>query len=421
MSAACTALIGFSVPAIEAVQRLGRDYVVVVPPGFGPYMEEHSLPYIEWDFESSNEQSIRLASMLQERGAELAVPLYEETVEWAGTLNGIFRDDPRLFSRYLLFRDKAMMKRRAQLGGIRVGVFEEADNVIEVHRFFNRINNALHRRDDDQRAPVHLKPLSSAGCYGHKFLRSTEQIDALTDDDFPSLLESHLDGQEFSCEVFIHRGKIRYLNITEYVRLGHSNFVPAGPELERKRPVIRKAVEDLIEAFEIEYGMIHPEFFITPDDKVNFGEVAARVPGGHIFDLIHKACGFDPFAGLILCSDPETSVEALDAFFPDESQHDGYAGCVMVYPRHPVVKAIAVPDGLVDDPYYEKHHLFMPVNQKMGERVAYGDHLGTVYFRGGKPERMRELLKHYDEVDFYLPDVPSAAPEAASEVPEVAG
>jgi len=399
-----TALLGFSIAAMEGLQAANRPFVAVVPPGFDTHMEEHGLAYEVWDFDRLNEQSDQLAKRLTDRGVEVAVPLYEETVEWAGALNGRFRDDRRLFTRYLLFRDKAMMKRRAQMHGIRVGVFEEADDRDDVHRFFKRINKALIKLDEDVHDPVHLKPLAAAGSMGHRMLRSAEQIEEIRDDEFPCLLESHLEGQEFSCEVFVHAGKIRFLNINEYVHLGHSNFTPASPSLEASRPAIRDAVQSLIDAFEIEYGMIHPEFFITPDKKISFGEVAARVPGGHIFELIERAHGFNPFVGFAMCCDPKTTDEQLEAFFPDESEHDGFAGCLMVYPRQRVVKKVKLPENLLLEDYYEKHNLFVPITAKVAERVAYGDHYGTVFFRGPNAEVMRKLLKDYEHQDFYTGD-----------------
>lgn len=404
-----TALLGFSIAAMEALDKLDRPFVAVVPAEFGPYMEEHGINYEPWDFGRVNEQSQNLAKRLAERGVELAVPLFEETVEWAGALNGRFRNDPRLFTRYLLFRDKAMMKRRAQMHGIRVGVFEEAESKADVHRFLERVNKALVKIEGDVKDPVHLKPFDAAGAMGHRVLGTAEDIETLAESNFPCLLESHLDGQEFSCEVFVHAGKIRFLNINEYVHLGHSNFSPAGPKLQEVRPLIQSAVEELIEAFGIEYGMIHPEFFINDKQKISFGEVAARVPGGHIFELIQRAYGFDPFAGFVLCSDPKSTDEELEAFFPAPTEHDGYSGTLMVYPKRRVVTRVQVPEKLLDEPYYERHNLFVPVNAKVAERVAYGDHYGTIYFHGTDASEMRRLLREYEQEEFYVNDGPGEA------------
>ncbi len=406
-STSTVAVLGFCIPMMESLDKANKPFVAVVPSEFEAYMVEHDIPYVLWDFNKYNEKSGDLYEQLKAKHATVAVPLYEETVNWAGALNSHFRDDPRLFNRYHLFRDKAMMKRKAQMSGIQVGVFEEADDADDVRRFLRRVNEAELKLEGEAEEPIHIKPKDAAGSLGHKLIRSLKDIDELTEEDFPTLMESHLDGQEFSCEVFIHKGKIRFLNITEYIHLGYTNFVPASPVLEAKRPLIEEAVQQLIDAFGIEYGMIHPEFFINSKDKISFGEVAARIPGGHIFELIEKGWGFDPMLAFVLCSDPNTSEDVLDNFFPKSyDDRKTFAGCVMVYPQHKMVTNINVPETLLNDPYYEKHNLFVPVSPKVADRVAFGDHYGTVFFNGDDSERMRDLLNTYEKVDFYVAPTP---------------
>lgn len=395
------ALLGWSLPAMEAMDAIKRDFVVVAPEAFRTHAKEHDLKYVSWDFERRNDHSIELASSLKEFGVTVAVPLYEETVSWAGAVNASLWNNPRLFNQSLLFRDKAMMKRKAQIAGLRVGVFQEAENHADVRKFLRRVNEALLKLEGEHPDPVHLKAFSAAGCVGHHVIRDDADIDEVPITSFPCLLESHLDGQEFSCEVFVHGGKIRFLNITEYIHLGHSNFVPASERLEKIRPKIKEACEDLMQAFDVKYGMMHPEWFVTPDGKLNFGEVAARVPGGHIFELIERAYGFSPFAAQVICSDPNTTEEELDAFFPSESEHKGYAGCLMVYPRGKIASKLEVPAELTDDPYFEKHDLFVPASPKVAERVGFGNHYGTVFFNGDDPRRMEELFWKWEEFDFY--------------------
>ncbi len=395
------AVLGFSIQAFSSLEKAGIDFVGVVPSDFSSYMEEKGIPHYAWNFGKLNEQSVNIVKDLQQMGVNCALPLFEETVEWAGFLNSHFRDDPRLFNRYYLFRNKAMMKRKAQMAGIKVGVFEEADNKESVLKFLNRVNEALLKLKEEEHFPVHLKPLDAAGCKGHRLIKSEDDVKEIEEEEFPCLLESHLDGQEFSCEVFIHKGKIQFLNVTEYVKLGHSNFIPCSPKLNENREKIRSAVEELIEAFGIEYGMIHPEYFLTSNGKISFGEVAARVPGGHMFELIQKVYGFDPYVALALCTNPNTSQEELDKFFPKEEDHKGYAGCLMVYPKSKVVSDVDLPEGLLADPYYDHHNLFTPATSKVAERVAFGDHYGTVFFYGDNAEEMRERLVNYEKKDFY--------------------
>ncbi|MDG5767611.1 ATP-grasp domain-containing protein [Balneolales bacterium ANBcel1] len=399
-------LLGWSAQAIESAQKLDKPYVVVSFEEFEPYAKENGIPFVAWDFNQWGDQSnsLILREKLAPFNPNVAIPLYEETVEWAGALNTLYRDDPRVMNRAFLFRNKAMMKRKALLAGLRVGLFEEVHNKQDVHKFMDRLNEANLVLKGEEDAWVHLKPFSAAGTVGHKLLRNHDQIDEkVIEKDFPCLVESHLPGQEFSCEAFIHNGKIRFMNITEYIRLGYSNYIPAGPDLQSKRPQIREVMQKLVDAFGIEYGVIHPEWFLTEDNTLSFGEVACRIPGGHIFELISKAYGFDAIQAMILCSDPDTTEEQVEAFFPsDEEPAQQYAGSLMVYPKPGKVSRLIIPEELKEDPYFENHTLTEPMEHKVSDqREGFGNHYGTIFFRGEDPGRMAELLRHYENVDFY--------------------
>jgi len=399
-------LLGWSALAIESAQKLKKPYVVVSFEDFEPYAKEHNIPFVSWDFNEWGDQSnaLILKEKLEPYNPNVAIPLYEETVEWAGALNTLYRDDPRIMNRAFLFRNKAMMKRKALLAGLRVGLFEQVNNIDDVHKFMDRLNEANLVLKGEEDAWVHLKPFSAAGTVGHKLLRSHDQIDEkVIDKDFPCLVESHLPGKEFSCEAFIHNGKIRFLNITEYIKLGYSNYIPAGPSLQAKRDQIQEVMQKLVDAFGIEYGVIHPEWFLTEDNTLSFGEVACRIPGGHIFELIEKAYGFDAIQAMILCSDPATTEEDIQKFFPsDREPVSHYAGSLMIYPKPGRVSKLVIPDVLKEDPYFENHTLIEPMEHKVSDnREGFGNHYGTIFFRGEDPERMAELLRHYEEIDFY--------------------
>lgn len=397
-----TALLGWSLEAMDALKKHGKPFLAVVPAEFGSWMEENGIPYVAWDFSRMDERIQDLGDELEARGVRVTVPLYEETVEWAGALNARFRDDPRLFNRAWLFRDKAMMKRKAMLHGLRVGVFEEVESKEDVRKFLERVNQALLKLDEEPNEPIHLKPFRAAGTIGHRMIRAEADIEKIEDDEFPLLAESHLAGQEFSCEVFVHGGKIRFLNITEYVHLGYSNFIPASPELEAYRPLIEKAVTDLIEAFGFRNGVLHPEFFVTSDGTIRFGEVANRVPGGHIFELIERAYGFSAYTAMVICSDPATTEAELTEFFPEPvTGAKGIAGCLMIYPRKQRIEHLTIPDEVQNDPYFERHTLFEPLAGKVASREGFGNHFGTVFFWGDEPDRMRRILTEYEELDFY--------------------
>ena len=301
------ALLGWSLNAIEAAENFDRRYVVVAPKWAEEYSQEHDIPYLPWDFERLNDRSMEIAETLKEMGVDVAIPLFEETVEWAGAINSLLLDNPRLYGQALLLRDKALMKRRAQLGGIRVGIFEEAHDKEDVIRFLKRVNQTLLKLDGDPNDPIHLKAFDKAGCLGHRVIRTPDEVDSIPNEEFPVLMESHLDGWEFAVEAWVHNGQIAFLNISEYVTLGYSVFVPASPELEQYRPQITAQIKKLIRAFDIKFGFVHPEYFVTSDGEMYFGEVAYRPPGFKVFELLERTYGFNAYQGLALAFDPKTT------------------------------------------------------------------------------------------------------------------
>jgi hypothetical protein len=251
---------------------------------------------------------------------------------------------------------------------------------------------------------VHIKPFAAAGTVGHRLLRSVQEVDEkCEDEDFPCLAESHLPGTEFSCEAFIHGGKICFLNITEYVKLGYSNFIPEGNHLHSRRQRILNEMQKLVDIFGIQYGMIHPEWFLTEKDELSFGEVACRIPGGHILELAGKAYNFDALAAFVQCHDPSLTEEDLNEILPPfNDRPDQFYGNVMIYPRKNEISKLEIPDELKEEPYFLDHNLVPPLStQKISGRSGFGNHFGTINFKGPDPDHMTDLLKHYESVDFY--------------------
>jgi hypothetical protein len=101
------ALLGWSLAAVEAAESFNRRYIVVAPDWAEEYCTKHNIPYMPWNFERLNDRSMEISDNLKEMGVDVAIPLFEETVEWAGAINSVLMDNPRLFGQSILFRDKA--------------------------------------------------------------------------------------------------------------------------------------------------------------------------------------------------------------------------------------------------------------------------------------------------------------------------
>jgi len=55
------------------------------------------------------------------------------------------------------------MKRKALIGGLRVGLFEEVYNKEGVRKFMDRLNQANLQLEGEEDSWVHIKPFASAG------------------------------------------------------------------------------------------------------------------------------------------------------------------------------------------------------------------------------------------------------------------
>ena len=95
------ALLGYSLETMEAAKEHNIPFVAVVPEGFDIALKEDGVDVVTWDYYVHNQNSDRLYEKLLERGVSHAVPLYEETMEWVGSLKTRLIKDPRAIQRAL--------------------------------------------------------------------------------------------------------------------------------------------------------------------------------------------------------------------------------------------------------------------------------------------------------------------------------
>ncbi|MDN5862775.1 MAG: carboxylate--amine ligase, partial [Salinisphaera sp.] len=139
------------------------------------------------------------------------------------------------------------------------------------------------------------------------------------------------------------------------------------------------------------------------DGTMYFGEVAYRPPGFKVFELLERAYGFNAYQATVLVFDPKATVQEIKDFFPTPVKGaSGHAGCFGVYPRRRVVSRLEIPQETEEHPYFEYHELTPPVEETVTKRTAFGTHWGLVYFFGDDPHKLRDLLKHQEELDFYV-------------------
>jgi biotin carboxylase len=290
------------------------------------------------------------------------------------------------------FRDKLAMRGKAREEGILVPEFVHALNYDDVREFMARVPG-----------PWLLKPRSQASGIGMKKIQAPEALwpllEQLGDKQSHYLLEQFVPGEVFHVDSVVSDGMVKFVEAHAYgappLNVSHLGGVfttrtlgRASADSKALLAVNRKVMKGL----GMVGGVTHAEFLKAhTDGKYYFIEVAARVGGAYITDMVEAATGINLWREWA-----KLEVGAGKHPYALPKTRRDYAGVVLSLARqeHPDTSAY-------DDP-------------EIVLRIAKYHHAGFV-LRSRKRERIQELLDSYSERfahDFLasqpVPDKPSS-------------
>lgn len=190
------------------------------------------------------------------------------------------------------FRDKLAMRARAKEAGVNVPEFVHVLNHDELREFMARVP-----------APWLLKPRSQASGIGMKKLQRAEELwpllDRLGDDQSHYLLEQFVPGSVFHVDSVVHEKQVLFGDAHAYgvppLDVSHAGGVFTTRTLERDSEdakALRVINQRLIDALGLLRGVTHAEFLKAhADGRLYFIEIAARVGGAYISDVVDAATG----------------------------------------------------------------------------------------------------------------------------------
>ncbi len=114
------------------------------------------------------------------------------------------------------------------------------------------------------------------------------------------LLEEYIDGKEYSIEGVIQYGNVTYFGCTEkfvhdqrdFIEIGHIANAPVEVTLKRK---IQDYIADVIKVLNADNCPFHAEIRLRKDGQPVLMEIAARLAGDRIAELINLARGINYF------------------------------------------------------------------------------------------------------------------------------
>src|SRR5690348_2734730 len=190
------------------------------------------------------------------------------------------------------FRDKLAMRARAKEVGISVPEFVHVLNHDELRGFMARVPG-----------PWLLKPRSQASGIGMKKIHQPDELwawlDKLGDEQSHFLLEQFVPGCVFHVDSIVSEKEVVFAEAHAYgappLDVSHGGGVFTTRSLERDcadAKALQTANRELIEGLGLMRGVTHAEFLkANADGKLYFIEIAARVGGAYISDVIESATG----------------------------------------------------------------------------------------------------------------------------------
>lgn len=192
------------------------------------------------------------------------------------------------------FRDKLAMRGKAQESGVPVPEFIHVLNHQALNDFMTRV-----------KAPWLLKPRSQASGIGMKKINEPRELwpylDQLGDAQSNYLLERFVPGDVFHIDSIVSERQIVFAEAHAYgtppLNTSHDGGVFTTRTLPRdsaEAKALYQLNREVIESLGLVRGVTHTEFLRAHEDgKVYFLEIAARVGGAYITDVVEAATGIN--------------------------------------------------------------------------------------------------------------------------------
>ncbi len=283
-------------------------------------------------------------------------------------------------SHALRFRDKLRMRNLACEIGMPCPDYVGAFNPDEINAYLDKVP-----------APWIIKPRTEVSAFGIRKCETKEQVwetlgelDARnTWRDHPSqfLIERFIEGKVFHVDSVVENSKVLACGVSEYgvtpLKVSHqggvfTTSIVSYKSKERKK--LEKLNQKLLKGFEHNRGVAHAEFLQSAETgEFYLLEVACRVGGAYIANVLEQACGFSLWREWA-----KLTIATKEHPYKPPKIRKEYAGITL---------ALAKEDQPDTSHYTDEEIVY---------RVSKPKHVGLI-FHSPKSERISELLEIYTE------------------------
>lgn len=304
--------------------------------------------------------------LMRGRRIDAIVPLDDYDVETAAALREHLRLPGLGETGARYFRDKLAMRTQAAAHDIPVPPFTPVFSYDRLRAYMERVP-----------PPWVLKPRSEAGAMGIRKLHDSEavwrRLDELGDEQSFFHLEQFIPGEIYHVDSLVYDGRLLFAQPHKYARppmtVAHEGGVFVSrtlPDGEEARAILDLNAR-LLRAFGLERGATHAEFIRGMDGRYYFLEVAARVGGANIEQLVEAASGLNLWGEWARMEIAHARGEPYDV---SPARHE-YAGILVCLARQEWPDTSAYNDPEVVYRVDKKHHAGLVISSADAGRVEW--------------------------------------------------
>jgi biotin carboxylase len=283
------------------------------------------------------------------------------------------------------FRDKLAMRARAREAGVLVPEFIHVLNHDDLREFMNSVPG-----------PWLLKPRAQASGIGMKKIQTIEELwpwlEQLGDDQSDYLLEQFIPGAVYHVDGVVSEKEVLFAEAHGYgtppLDVSHHGGVFTTRTLPRDSDEVQALKEihkKLVNGLGLVRGVTHTEFLKAhADDRFYFLEIAARIGGAYISNLVQAATGINLWREWA-----HLEVGAGKQPYQLPQTHHDYAGVIVCLARQ-------------QDPQTSTY-----TDPEIVYRITKFHHAGFV-LKSSSPQRIEELLTSYAQR--FVPDFLATQP-----------
>ena len=269
------------------------------------------------------------------------------------------------------FRDKYAMAMRARSAGLTVPQFVPAINHDEVREYLERVP-----------PPWVMKPRSDVSAIGIRKLETADEVwatidelnnrEALRERASYHVLARFIPGEVFHVDSLVSEGRVVFAGVNKYGRpplqVAHGGGAYISQTVlydaaDRKR--LTEINRRLIKAMGMQTGATHAEFIKSDaDGDFYFLEIAARVGGAYIADVLEAASGVNLWREWARMEASDSSSK------PKLKPRKEHAGIILSLARQEFPDTSAYEESEIVYRVKKKHHAGLIVRAKSHERVT---------------------------------------------------